>query len=132
MEPWILLHIVWQIYVVATANPPVATAAIKTFAPDKIDMMSIVTLVGGTVGGYITFAGGHRLLDAGVKGEKDIPKMTRSCFSGVGIASLMRVLLFLATLAVVSKGLKLDPSNPPASVFKHAAGNVGYIKYLVL
>lgn len=120
------MMILLTIYVVATANPPLATAAVKTFAPDKIDMMSIVTLVGGTVGGYITFAGGHRLLDAGVKGEKDIPKMTRSCFSGVGIASLMRILLFLATLAVVSKGLKLDPSNPPASVFKHAAGNVGY------
>jgi Mn2+/Fe2+ NRAMP family transporter len=39
---------------------------LKTFAPDTIDMMAIVTLVGGTVGGYITFSGGHRLIDAGV------------------------------------------------------------------
>ncbi|WP_407647661.1 NRAMP family divalent metal transporter [Clostridium brassicae] len=120
------IMILVTIYVVTTANPPLATAVAKTFAPDTIDMMSIVTLVGGTVGGYITFAGGHRLLDAGVQGEEDIPKMTRSCFSGVGIASLMRILLFLATLAVVSKGLKLDPANPPASVFKLAAGNIGY------
>ncbi|WMJ82449.1 divalent metal cation transporter [Clostridium sp. MB40-C1] len=120
------MMILVTIYVVITANPPLATAAVKTFVPDQIDIMSIVTLVGGTVGGYITFAGGHRLLDAGVKGEEDIPKMTRSCLSGVGIASLMRILLFLATLAVVSKGLKLDPANPPASVFKLAAGDIGY------
>lgn len=118
--------IMLMIYVVFTANPPVGIAVAKTFSPDKIDMMSIVTLVGGTVGGYITFAGGHRLLDAGLKGEEDIPKMNKSCFSGIGIASLMRILLFLATLAVISKGLKLDPSNPPASVFKLAAGNTGY------
>jgi Mn2+/Fe2+ NRAMP family transporter len=27
-------------------------------------------LVGGTVGGYISFAGAHRLLDAGIKGKR--------------------------------------------------------------
>ncbi|MCY6485124.1 divalent metal cation transporter [Clostridium aestuarii] len=120
------IMIILTIYVVAISNPPVGTAVAKSFMPDTIDMMSIVTLVGGTVGGYITFAGGHRLLDAGVKGEKDIPKMTKSCMSGIGIASIMRVFLFLATLGVVSRGLTLDPANPPASVFKLAAGNAGY------
>jgi Mn2+/Fe2+ NRAMP family transporter len=38
----------------------------------------------------------------------------------------MRIFLFLAALGVVAQGLRLDPSNPPASVFKLAAGNVGY------
>lgn len=38
----------------------------------------------------------------------------------------MRIALFLAVLGVVSQGLKLDPANPPASVFKLAAGNIGY------
>lgn len=120
------IMILVTIYVVITSNPPVGTAIARTFVPDTIDMMAIVTLVGGTVGGYITFAGGHRLLDAGLHGEKDIPKMNKSCFTGIGVASLMRILLFLATLGVISKGLTLDPSNPPASVFKLAAGNVGY------
>lgn len=120
------LMILVTIYVVITAKPPVGTAAMKTFFPDTIDLMSIVTLVGGTVGGYITFAGGHRLLDAGIKGKENIGQMNKSCITGVGIASLMRVFLFLATLAVISKGYQLDPSNPPASVFKLAAGNVGY------
>jgi Mn2+/Fe2+ NRAMP family transporter len=38
----------------------------------------------------------------------------------------MRIALFLAVLGVVSKGLQIDPANPPASVFQLAAGNVGY------
>lgn len=55
------------LYVAFTSNPPMAEAIHKTFLPDRIDFMSIVTIVGGTVGGYITFAGAHRLLDAGIK-----------------------------------------------------------------
>ena len=38
----------------------------------------------------------------------------------------MRIVLFLAALGVVSRGLTLDPTNPPASVFRHATGEVGY------
>jgi Mn2+/Fe2+ NRAMP family transporter len=44
----------------------------------------------------------------------------------IGVASLMRALLFLAVLGVVTRGLALDPANPPASVFRLAAGQLGY------
>jgi Mn2+/Fe2+ NRAMP family transporter len=114
------------LYVMFTAKPPVGEAVVKTFAPDTIDVLAIITLVGGTVGGYITFAGGHRLLDAGVKGKAALPEVTRSSISAIGIASIMRIFLFLAALGIVAQGLTLDPSNPPASVFKLAAGNIGY------
>lgn len=114
------------VYVMFTAQPPIGEAVAKTFIPDKIDIFAIVTLVGGTVGGYITFAGGHRLVDAGLTGKAAVPEVTRSSIYAIGIASLMRIILFLAVLGVVSKGLSLDPGNPPASVFQLAAGNVGY------
>lgn len=114
------------LYVMFQANPPVGEAITKTFVPDTIDTLAIVTLVGGTVGGYITFAGGHRLLDAGIKGASAIPQVTKSSVSAIGIASIMRIFLFLAALGVVSQGLAIDPSNPPASVFQLAAGDVGY------
>lgn len=114
------------LYVMFTAQPPVGEAVVKTFVPDKIDILAIITLVGGTVGGYITFAGGHRLIDAGVKGKEALPEVTKSSVSAIGIASIMRIFLFLAALGVVSQGLALDPSNPPASVFQLAAGNFGY------
>ncbi|MBH0231242.1 divalent metal cation transporter [Halobacillus yeomjeoni] len=114
------------IFVMFSANPPVGEAVTKTFVPETIDFLAIITLVGGTVGGYITFAGGHRLLDAGVKGKESLGHVTKSSVSAIGIASIMRIFLFLATLGVVSSGIALDPSNPPASVFQAAAGNVGY------
>jgi Mn2+/Fe2+ NRAMP family transporter len=114
------------VYVMFTAQPPVGEAVVKTFVPDTIDVLAIVTLVGGTVGGYITFAGAHRLLDAGIKGKENLREVTKSSISAIGIASIMRIFLFLAALGIVAQGLTLDPANPPASVFKLAAGNVGY------
>ena len=114
------------IYVMISAQPPVGEAIVKTFVPDNIDIFAIVTLVGGTVGGYITFAGGHRLIDAGLTGRAALPEVTRSSIYAIGIASIMRIILFLAVLGVVSQGLSLDPANPPASVFQLAAGNIGY------
>ncbi len=115
-----------MIYVAWTTSPPVGEAVVKTFAPDKIDIIAIVTLVGGSVGGYITFAGGHRLLDAGVKGVDSLPQVTKSSVMGILITTVMRVALFLAVLGVVSKGLQINPDNPAASVFQLAAGNIGY------
>ncbi|MCY9374413.1 divalent metal cation transporter [Bacillus sp. T17B1] len=118
--------IILTLYVAITSAPPVGQAAANTFAPEQISIFAIVTLVGGTVGGYITFAGGHRLLDAGIKGKEAIPQVTKSSVAGILITSVMRIALFLAVLGVVSKGLHIDESNPAASVFQLAAGNVGY------
>ncbi|WP_150539429.1 NRAMP family divalent metal transporter [Actinobacillus vicugnae] len=113
------------IYVAANANPPLGEAITHTFLPEKLDVIAIVTLVGGTVGGYITFAGAHRLLDAGVKGKNSLKEVSKSSISAILIASIMRVVLFLAVLGVVSQGVKLDPSNPAATPFSYIAGNVG-------
>lgn len=120
------MMIALTLYVMFTAQPPIGEAVTKTFIPDNIDIFAIVTLVGGTVGGYITFAGGHRLIDAGLTGRAAVPEVTRSSIYAIGIASIMRIILFLAVLGVVSQGLSLNPDNPPASVFQLAAGNVGY------
>ncbi|MEH8114797.1 divalent metal cation transporter [Gallibacterium anatis] len=115
------------IYVAVNAQPPLADAAVHTFIPEKIDVIAIVTLVGGTVGGYITFAGAHRLLDAGIKGQDALKEVSKSSVSAILIASIMRIVLFLAVLGVVSLGVKLNPANPASTPFFHVAGNVGLI-----
>lgn len=115
-----------SLYVAISSGPPVGEALYHSFVPEKINTMAIVTLVGGTVGGYISFAGAHRLLDAGIKGKENLPKVTQSSISAIILASTMRILLFLATLGIVVKGGVLDSSNPAASVFQLAAGNIGY------
>jgi Mn2+/Fe2+ NRAMP family transporter len=121
-----LLMILLTVYIAFSSHPPVGEALYRTFWPEKIDVMKIVTLVGGTVGGYISFAGAHRLLDAGIKGKENLRAVTRSSVSGILITSFMRYILFLAALGVVSQGIKLSATNPAASVFQSAAGDLGY------
>lgn len=115
-------------YVAVVSSPPVGEAVVKTVAPDSVGKLifPIITLLGGTVGGYITFSGGHRLIDAGITGKENLNQINKSAIMGISVASIMRVLFFLAILGVVSKGIKLDSSNPAADAFLNAAGQVGY------
>lgn len=121
-----LLMIALTAYVAFSSHPPLVEVLRHSFVPETIDPISIVTLVGGTVGGYISFAGAHRLLDAGVSGIQNLPQVNRSAVSGIVITGLMRVVLFLAALGVVLSGAALAKGNPAASVFQHAAGDLGY------
>jgi Mn2+/Fe2+ NRAMP family transporter len=121
-----LLMIGLTVYIAISSHPPIAEALYRTIWPEKIDVMKIVTLVGGTVGGYISFAGAHRLMDAGIKGKNSLPQVTRSSVSGIVITSVMRYILFLAALGVVYGGTQLATGNPAASVFQNAAGELGY------
>jgi len=119
--------------VIFIVNPPVGDALKNTFAPSEgylTGKMSnaILTLLGGTVGGYITFAGAHRLIDAGTTGEKRLKDINKSSIMGIAVATIVRVLLFLAILGVVAKGA-VDLSggiNPAAEAFKLGAGELGY------
>lgn len=124
--------ILLMLFVAFKTSPPMGEALVNTLAPEKISWFAIVTIVGGSVGGYITFAGGHRLLDAGIKGQESLRDVTKSSVSGILITGIMRIALFLAVLGVVSQGLKVDSSNPPASVFRLAAGNIGYRMFGVI
>lgn len=118
--------ILLTIYVAFITKPPVGEALVRMVAPTDVPFLPIITLLGGTVGGYITFAGGHRLIDAGITGKENLDQVTKSSVSGIVIASVMRIFLFLAVLGVVVAGNVLDPANPPASAFKIAAGQIGY------
>jgi len=124
--------ILLMMFVAIKTSPPVGDAIVNTFAPEQISWFAIVTLVGGTVGGYITFAGGHRLLDAGIKGVEYLPEVTKSSVMGIVVTGIMRIALFLAVLGVVTQGLAIDPANPPASVFQLAAGDIGFRMFGVI
>ncbi|PHI08912.1 NRAMP family divalent metal transporter [Fusobacterium polymorphum] len=113
-------------YVAFSTNPPVGTAIKETFLPSSINLMAIITLIGGTVGGYIMFSGGHRLIDAGIVGEENLPQVNKSAILGMSVATIVRIFLFLAVLGVISLGNQLDAGNPAADAFKIAAGTVGY------
>ncbi|WP_376752207.1 NRAMP family divalent metal transporter [Corynebacterium variabile] len=117
--------ILLMLYVAIASNPPVGEALKQTVLPDDIDFFVITTLVGGTVGGYITFAGAHRLIDSGITGPENAGRVTRISVSGVIVTGVMRILLFLAVLGVVATGVALAEDNTAADAFHQAAGEVG-------
>lgn len=120
-----IIKIGLTLIIVYAAHPPILDAVHHTFVPEKISLLAIVTIVGGTVGGYITFSGAHRLIDAGISGHEQIPFVTKSASSGIIISSIMRYILFLAAVGIVTKGIHLDKNNPAATIFESAGGRWG-------
>lgn len=124
-----VLMIVLTLYVAIVSQPPVGKAMFETFIPSTIDFATITTIVGGTVGGYITYSGAHRLLDKGQTGIENLGAVNRAALSGIAVTGIMRYVLFLAILGVVSAGVAIDVSgkgaNPAAQAFQAAAGEFG-------
>lgn len=120
------VKILLTLIIAFSSHPPLAQAIHHTLMPLHINTTAIVTIVGGTVGGYITFSGAHRLLDAGIKGRNNISQVNKSAISGIIISTIMRFVLFLAVVGVLSHGATLDKDNPAGSVFKFAAGEIGF------
>ena len=133
------IMIVVILAIIVMVGPPFGTAIKETFMPviagdnpatgaaggrPKYLFEAFLTLLGGTVGGYITFAGAHRLIDAGITGEEKLYDIKRSSVMGISIAALVRILLFLAVLGVVVAGATLG-DNPVADAFRAGAGELG-------
>ncbi|RCW45735.1 Mn2+/Fe2+ NRAMP family transporter [Halopolyspora algeriensis] len=120
-----LLMIGLTCYVAVVSQPPVGDALRQTVLPEQVSFLAITTLLGGTVGGYITYAGAHRLVDAGVTGPDRVGEVTRSSITSIVVTGVMRIVLFLAVLGVVAGGVSLAQDNPTADAFQQAAGQVG-------
>lgn len=124
-----LMMIVLTVYVAFVSQPPVGDAFFQTFLPSTIDFATITTIVGGTVGGYITYSGAHRLLDKGTVGIENLGAVNRAALTGIAVTGVMRYVLFLAILGVVASGVVIDVTgagaNPAAQAFQAAAGDVG-------
>lgn len=112
-------------YVAIVSHPPLGLVLKNAVIPDHVNFLIITTLIGGTIGGYITYAGAHRMIDAGVSGTDNVRAITRSSVLGIIITAVIRVLLFLAILGVVAGGVALTSNNMPAEAFQAAAGDVG-------
>ncbi|MGG4608997.1 NRAMP family divalent metal transporter [Providencia sp. Me31A] len=117
------------LFVAIASNPPVGEALRQSVLPDTVDFAMITTIVGGTVGGYICYAGAHRLLDKGTVGIENINVVSSAATKGILVVGLMRYILFLAILGVVASGVTIDISghaaNPASQAFQAAAGNFG-------
>lgn len=121
--------IVMTVIVAIVSGPPIGDALRQTIVPDSINFATITTIVGGTVGGYITYSGAHRYLDSGHTGPEYAGPVMRAASNGVFVTGIMRYVLFLAILGVVASGVTLDLSgqaaNPAGQAFGAVLGAAG-------
>lgn len=121
--------IVMTVIVAVIAQPPIGEALRQTFVPDELNFATITTIVGGTVGGYITYSGAHRYLDSGHTGPEHAGPVMRAAANGILVTGVMRYVLFLAILGVVASGVTLDLSgqgaNPAGQAFGAVLGDAG-------
>jgi len=122
-----VLMLIFTLLVAIWARPDLGEALYRSVWPEKWSALKTVTLVGGTVGGYISFAGAHRLLDQGMTGEKNVQQVSRSAARAIILTGIMRFVLFLAAFGVLAAGWTLAADNPAGSVFTAAAGKYGSI-----
>ncbi|MCD5994241.1 divalent metal cation transporter [Pseudomonas sp. CDFA 602] len=128
-----LLKVCLILFAAFATHPPLGEALRQSVWPDFIDFASITTIVGGTVGGYITYAGAHRLLDRGTVGVENIEAVSKAALTGILVTGIARYVLFLAILGVVASGVVIDVSgkgaNPAAQAFGAAAGDIGMMMF---
>ncbi|QQN27496.1 NRAMP family divalent metal transporter [Pseudomonas syringae group genomosp. 3] len=128
-----ILKICLIVFACFATHPPLGEALRQSVWPDFIDFASITTIVGGTVGGYITYAGAHRLLDRGTVGVENLQAVSRAALTGILVTGIARYVLFLAILGVVASGVVIDVSgkgaNPAGQAFQAAAGDIGMMMF---
>ena len=121
--------ILLTVFVAIVSSPPVGEAIKQSFLPDTINFATITTIVGGTVGGYITYSGAHRYLDSGHSGPEHASGVMRSALTGILVTGIMRYVLFLAILGVVASGVALDlqsqAAHPAGQAFAAVLGDAG-------
>lgn len=123
------IMIIMTLAVAFVSGPPVLEALEQTIFPDVIDFPTITTIIGGTIGGYIIYAGAHRLLESGTVGRENLSAVTKGALSGILVTGVMRYILFLAILGVVAGGANIlsggANANPAGEAFYVALGAFG-------
>ena len=119
-------------YTAIVSRPPLGEALRNAVLPEQISFLAITTIVGGTVGGYITYAGAHRLLDTGITGPENVGRITKGSTYAIIVTGIMRALLFLAVLGVTASGVSLASDSPTASAFEYALGTAGGVIFGVI
>lgn len=131
-----IVMICLMLYVCVVSAPPIGEALKQTVLPESIHWATVTTIVGGTVGGYITYSGAHRVLDSGFSGPGAVKTVSRGSVNGVVVTGVMRYLLFLACLGVGAAVVARDTSavimelippemNPAGWAFLQVMGDAG-------
>lgn len=114
-------------------HPPMNRVADGLLSPEQplSLLVPLITLLGGSTGGYIAYTGAHRFLDAGISGRENLRGIQKSTLLTCGITGLSRILIFLVVFGVCAAGGQAASSaieaaeNPAAQAFLLGAGELG-------
>lgn len=132
--------IVVALFVAFSTKPPVGeiTGGLLDIENPAELFTPMITILGGSCGGYISYSGAHRLLDAGISGRENLNDIRKGVLMGTGVSGVVRLLMFLATYGVCTVGgaaaaeAIVSSSNPAAEVFFQALGTLGYKLFAVI
>ncbi len=114
-------------------DPPFQRVASGMLYPEQplLLLVPLITLLGGSTGGYIAYSGAPRFLDAGISGQENLNGIRKSTLLTCGITGLSRILIFLVVFGVCAAGGKAasaaieSAENPAAQAFLLGAGELG-------
>ena len=114
-------------------HPPMNRVADGLLFPEQPVslLVPLITLLGGSTGGYIAYSGAHRFLDAGIFGRENLRGIQKSTLLTCGITGLSRILIFLVVFGVCAAGGNAATyaieaaENPAAQAFLLGAGELG-------
>lgn len=121
------------IIMVFQTKPPMDQVAKGLIFPEHpyLLLFPLITLLGGSTGGYISYAGAHRFLDYGITGKENLKGIQTSTLISCGITGFSRILIFLVVFGVCASGGTLaaqsiaTAENPAAEAFLLGAGQLG-------
>lgn len=122
-----IIAIILLAYAFTATDVPYDVTLAKTVLPmiDYDIVTTIAMMVALSIGGYISFAGAHRLIDVEITGEKYKTAVTRSAVYSVIIVTVTRLLLFFTILGLSRSNVILFKDNLLESAFSEVFGGLG-------
>ncbi|MDK6863275.1 NRAMP family divalent metal transporter [Nosocomiicoccus ampullae] len=122
-----IIAIIILAYLFTATDVPYDVTLAKTVLPmiDYDIVTTIAMMVALSIGGYISFAGAHRLIDVEITGEKYKAAVTRSAVYSVIIVTVTRLLLFFTILGLSKSNVILFKDNLLESAFSEVFGGLG-------
>lgn len=122
-----IIAIIILAYAFTATDVPYDVTLAKTVLPmiDYDIVTTIAMMVALSIGGYISFAGAHRLIDVEITGEKYKTAVTRFAVYSVIIVTVTRLLLFFTILGLSRSNVILFKDNLLESAFSEVFGGLG-------
>lgn len=113
---------------------PYDVVLVRTVIPENLGktIIPIAMVLAGTIGGYISLSGAHRLIDGKITGEKNKTIVTEASNLSVILTSLVRLFIFFIIIGLTASQTVLFEGTILESAFNEIYGNFGGVALGIL